>query len=221
MFFSQLPLNPHRRGTRELTASPQRMHAAVAACFPPDVADATRVLWRYDLVDSLRHNLFVVSEEPPSFEGLAEQAGWPETPNWRTSDYTRFLNSLKENQHWVFRLVANPTASVKQSDGTRGKRIPLVKVEQQIDWLLRKATESGFDIVSGGTGELNLKLSQRNSRVFDRRHGDTRQRVTLQVVRFDGVLRVTDAKALAKALTTGIGRAKAYGCGLMTLAADR
>ena len=44
------------------------------------------------------------------------------------------------------------------------------------------------------------------------------RRVTLGVATFEGVLEVTDPDALRRALTHGIGRGKAYGCGLMTLA---
>ncbi|GAB7100777.1 hypothetical protein JCM3263A_22520 [Thermobifida fusca] len=42
--------------------------------------------------------------------------------------------------------------------------------------------------------------------------------VSLVTVTFDGRLEVTDPDALRRALISGIGRAKAYGCGLMTLA---
>jgi CRISPR system Cascade subunit CasE len=44
------------------------------------------------------------------------------------------------------------------------------------------------------------------------------QTVTLRVATFDGRFRVVDPTALRAALVNGIGRAKAYGCGLMTLA---
>ena len=45
-----------------------------------------------------------------------------------------------------------------------------------------------------------------------------RMRVPVVTATFDGRLTVTDPEALRQALTSGIGRAKAYGCGLMTLA---
>jgi len=42
--------------------------------------------------------------------------------------------------------------------------------------------------------------------------------VTLVTVTYDGLLEVTDPDALRRTLTRGLGRAKAYGCGLLTLA---
>lgn len=45
--------------------------------------------------------------------------------------------------------------------------------------------------------------------------------VTLTRVTYNGILQVTDPAALRRALTGGIGPAKAYGCGLLTLAPNR
>ncbi len=42
--------------------------------------------------------------------------------------------------------------------------------------------------------------------------------VKLTRVTFDGRLRVLDPAAFRRTLTSGLGKAKAYGCGLMTLA---
>ncbi len=43
-------------------------------------------------------------------------------------------------------------------------------------------------------------------------------RVTIKAVTYDGRLEVTDPDSLRTLLTSGLGKAKAYGCGLMTLA---
>lgn len=43
-------------------------------------------------------------------------------------------------------------------------------------------------------------------------------KVKLLAVTYEGILTVTDADALRNALVNGIGREKAYGMGLMTLA---
>lgn len=37
------------------------------------------------------------------------------------------------------------------------------------------------------------------------------------MAQFDGALQIEDPERLRTALTAGMGRAKAYGCGLMTL----
>ncbi len=60
-----------------------------------------------------------------------------------------------------------------------------------------------------------FQVIERSTRTF-RRDSAT---VTLGgVATYTGVLQVTDPQLLQQALTAGVGRAKAYGCGLMTLA---
>ncbi|MCK8679404.1 type I-E CRISPR-associated protein Cas6/Cse3/CasE [Streptomyces lichenis] len=50
------------------------------------------------------------------------------------------------------------------------------------------------------------------------RQGRTPRPVTLVTATFDGRLEITDPEALRRTLTQGLGRARAYGCGLLTLA---
>ena len=45
--------------------------------------------------------------------------------------------------------------------------------------------------------------------------------MTINRTVYEGVLRITDPESLRRALIAGIGRSKAYGCGLMTLARVR
>jgi CRISPR system Cascade subunit CasE len=47
--------------------------------------------------------------------------------------------------------------------------------------------------------------------------GDSRRRVSLLAVTFEGKLVVTDAAMFRETLVQGIGRGKAYGMGMMTV----
>ncbi|MCP2330897.1 hypothetical protein G443_001167 [Actinoalloteichus cyanogriseus DSM 43889] len=85
---------------------------------------------------------------------------------------------------------------------------------QQIDWLLTRVAGSGFAIVPARINEPDVLIRERDVRRFDR----SGQRVTLAIATFEGKLRVIDVDRLRHALTHGIGHAKAYGCGLLTLA---
>ena len=42
--------------------------------------------------------------------------------------------------------------------------------------------------------------------------------MVLQTITYEGNLRVTDADLFRKSLTRGVGRARGYGCGLISLA---
>jgi CRISPR system Cascade subunit CasE len=223
MYFSRMPLNPQRRSTKDLIASPQRMHAAVLAGFLPGASARGRVLWRLDADSQHELNLLVISPEPPSFEALVEQAGWSANPVWQTVDYTGFLDKLSQEQRWVFRLVANPVRSVRPA-GTglgpkgRGARVPLVRESDQIDWLVKRGAQHGFSVVAGASAGPNLKVTGSRRVRFGRNSDGETRTVTLQAAQFDGVMEVTDPVDLRKALTAGIGSGKGYGCGLLTLA---
>ncbi|TNC22058.1 MULTISPECIES: type I-E CRISPR-associated protein Cas6/Cse3/CasE [Amycolatopsis] len=218
MFLTQMPINPRRRGSRLLLSSPHAMHAAVLAGF----ADARptergRVLWRVDTYGTHRVLLFVASPGKPDFTHIVEQAGWPSTEAWDTRVYDGLLESLRKGQRWQFRLTANPVHSVRLRDGEDTKPVGHVTIAQQQQWLLGRAARLGFRIPDSavGQGEHDLAVVERGIRRFGRKG----VRVTLSTATFEGHLDVEDTTLLKRALTFGIGRAKSYGCGLLTLAA--
>ena len=55
-------------------------------------------------------------------------------------------------------------------------------------------------------------------KALDFRKGDNRRRVHIATARYRGTLEVTDPDKLRATLVDGIGRARGYGCGLLTLA---
>lgn len=81
--------------------------------------------------------------------------------------------------------------------------------------LLSRAQRYGFRIVDSAAaeGEPDVAVVDRAVRRFSRNGS----RVTLSTATFEGHLTVEDAAALRRSMTSGIGRAKSYGCGLLTL----
>lgn len=216
-FLTRLPLNPARRGTRALLASPQLMHAAVLASFPPGVVTAdgdARVLWRVDRSPGSSVTLFVASPRRPSMEHVVEQAGWASTPA-ETRDYDWLLGRLAADQVWAFRVTANPVRHIRKSpQEERTRPRGHVTAAQQVQWLVERSERAGFSVRKGRSGEPDVRVRGRGMLHFDRR-GST---VTLATATFDGVLVVENVEQLRGVLTGGLGRARAYGCGLLTLA---
>ncbi|WP_209307700.1 type I-E CRISPR-associated protein Cas6/Cse3/CasE [Geodermatophilus sp. DF01-2] len=220
-YLSRVRLNPARRSGRPLLGSPQVMHAAVMAAFPGRLADRTseRVLWRLDPADG-EAVLYVVSPEQPDFTHLIEQAGWPTLPTWESRDYAPLLDRLAVGQRWAFRLTANPTRSRPLKEGAPSQRFGHVTVSQQQAWLVGRAEQAGFELppVLG----LDAQKRPENGLVVRNRSVDRFRRgegtVTLSRAMFEGQLVVGDPAVLRATLTGGIGPAKAYGCGLLTLA---
>lgn len=221
--FTRILLNPQKRGGRRLLTSPQAMHAAVRASFPPDLDEASsRVLWRVDQNEH-EHVLYVVGPEEIDPSVIVDQAGWPTRPG-ETADYRPLLDGLRTGHERAFRLTANPVRSLPANGAKRGRIVPHVTPEQQVQWLVEKAPRHGFEIRTRNDwpdGELPDVLVDRRADLsfahHDRR-GERSGRVTLRTARFEGTLRVTDAETFRETLTRGLGRGKAYGCGLLTLA---
>ena len=231
MFLSSCELNPVRRGARKLLGSPQAMHAAILSCFPPSQSEGRgRVLWRLDQTGSSTV-IFMVSNTCPDFTSLTEQAGWPHAKGWRSMPYEQVLDSLKTGDLYSFRLTANPTHAVRTEGGGSSKRLGHITAAQQEEWLLGRAGKHGFSIptvgVSGTShGESDPASSHdhafqvvgRSTLSFRRNHGGKAGTVTLSQATYSGALIVTDVASLRDSLINGIGPAKAYGCGLLTLA---
>lgn len=209
MILTRTYLNIRRSGARKLLGSPQAMHAAVLSSFPPGV-EAGRELWRVDFDDPLRPTLYVLSRERPDLTHIEEQAGWPNTPQTQSASYLPFLESLEAGQLWAFRMRANPAHRAVING--RKQIVAHATSAHQTAWLSEKATGAGISVMRDG--EPTFAVTRREMLSF-RRQGET---VSIGVAQYEGVLEVTDPVALRNALVEGIGRAKAYGCGLMTLA---
>ncbi|SFP52289.1 CRISPR system Cascade subunit CasE [Amycolatopsis arida] len=226
MFLSRFEFDTARRAARELLASPQALHAAVAAVCSSDrprESGEGRVLWRVDHTTG-GTVLYLVSPHRPELDDLAEVAGsttqgWEEPkPAWETRDYAPLLDRLAAGDRWAFRLTANPVVSRRKSaEAKRSQRFGHVTATHQTAWLLKRIGKHGFAVVNGESGEPDLAVRGRRTLRFSRRGSE----VVIATATFEGVLEVTDPAALRRALTSGIGPAKGYGCGLLTLARAR
>ncbi|MFF9818981.1 type I-E CRISPR-associated protein Cas6/Cse3/CasE [Streptomyces sp. NPDC014006] len=219
------------------------------ALLPTDTppSGGPRVLWRLDQAARAEVMLYIVSPERPDLTHLVEQAGWPAVahpgePGWQTRPYSPFLDRLASGDEWAFRLTANPVHQIRRKDDEPTKRTAHITPVHQIGWLLQRQEACGFRVLekadakrllpSGTThtkqphhgDRYEVTVQDKRPLAFDKSRGTgsgRRAPVTLVTVTFDGRLQVTDPQLLRRALTQGIGKAKAYGCGLLTLAPMR
>lgn len=238
MFLTKIDLDPARRLARKYLGSPQVMHAVVLRATGGDDGDGPgRVLWRADRGPATT-TLYLLSPSEPDCTQIVAEAGAAGTRSL-TLDYSPFLATLDAGQVWAFRLTANPSYSAPRGPEVRGKRYGHVTVEQQRRWLIERTPRYGFELVpvSGAAADsaatsadadavaasASVVVVRRERPVFRRRNPDRdrRDRVTINRTVYEGAARVTDPDALRRALVAGIGRSKAYGCGLMTLARVR
>lgn len=147
-------------------------------------------------------------------------------PNWdyafHSADFLRAAQVKEYNpvfangQSLKFLLVANATKKVDtktRADGTKsnGSRVP-VKFEELGAWLARQGERGGFSFA-------DESVLRQPGYVYVRKTGKEMNR--LFSVRFDGVLTVSDPDAFRETLVRGIGPAKAFGFGLLSVAPVR
>lgn len=129
-----------------------------------------------------------------------------------------FELNIPKDQQLRFRLRANPIKTIKDSSKgtiekkgktfTRTVRVPLLHEDQQQAWLERKF--HGFAL-------LETLIVQPEPVMYFRKPKEGRSG-KIQIVLFDGVMRVTVPDVFKSQILQGIGPAKAFGCGLLSIA---
>lgn len=210
MVLTKMILDPAKRRCAMALASPNLLHGAIEDAFRSDSDgwSSERKLWRLDTLNG-RPVLLLLSESRPDLTSAAEQFGTG--GKWESRSYDAFLSGIRTGERRRFRLTANPVIAKKDETGKRGKVLSHVTVAQQEKWLADRAVKNGFSLVED---EYTVTASRWVS--FRKGNEDGRQ-VSFHSVTFEGILTVTDADAFRKTLCEGIGREKAYGCGLLTV----
>ncbi len=204
MYFSRVLLDTSKRKTQVAIVSPNKIHGAVEEAFGER---QSRNLWR---IDKLRDKsyLLIVSAVKPDLSCIAAQFGF-EGDCGESREYDRLLNRIEKGSKWHFRLTANPVHSLKR-EKERGKVVAHTTEKYQLEWLYRQAEKKGFCILPDAACVM-----ESNWRIFTKRN--TRQKVRILEVVFEGTLCVEDVDLFRDTLMSGIGREKAYGMGLLTI----
>ena len=106
-----------------------------------------------------------------------------------------FSPQFSKGMSLSFDLLANPVRTSEE-----GKRMALLDAESQKEWIVRQGQNFGFAVKTLDIGCYE-KMFINRSPVF--------------AVQFNGVLQVDDPIKFIVAVTNGIGKAKAYGLGML------
>lgn len=238
LFLSRLLLNPRSRQVMSEMAHPYEMHRTLMRGFP-EANESTSaraefgILFRADVNEERGTvTVYVQSSAEPDWlflRSLQYLRDKPDPPKNLAPVYEHF----QVGQVLRFRLRANPSKRIAKpyngKDELKGKRVGLLSEREQIAWLMRKGQErlkdvpGGFEILTrpvppntiGETGQLPCVTACTEGKLAGRRQ---QQALTHLAVRFDGLLRITDPHAFRQTLISGIGPAKAFGFGLLSLA---
>lgn len=199
-FITWIPLNPKRSGTRKLLASRQVAHAMIESCFPNRNDNAEgRILWRLDREGGL--GLVIVSPTLPAVGGVVEQCGFGASDAQPiTANYSSSLSAINNGDVVTIRATLN---AAQQNES--GKRTA-VRAPEVEGWVTSKLIQSGLDVASLTIDEYSTDTFRRGAHA-----------VTLALVSVKAEVIVRDRDSFRTALVCGVGAAKGYGCGLITI----
>jgi CRISPR system Cascade subunit CasE len=212
MHLSKLTLNTASGRALRTLADPYEAHRTIWRGFP-DASEGgpRRVLFRVE--EEKRPpflTVLVQSDLAPEWGALLEERVLlrAESKELRCD---QLAVALQVGRKLRFRLRANPTVR-KQFEAPSdrdGKRIGVYGEQAQRTWLDRKAAEKGFRVLSCVVSDRGFQTSRKSPNGPVMRH---------LCVNFDGILEVTDPKLFLDALQAGIGSAKGFGFGLLSVA---
>lgn len=185
---SRRPLNPYQ------------IHRKIWSLFP-ERPDATRdFLFRVEQASPVRQVI------------LLQSALVPELTQGEVLvlDYKETGYSFRQGMGMRFLLTANPTKRIRDLGGKKKNqgrcRVPLIDEEEIKDWLVRKFADAA---------QLHEVMIVRKSTLYFRKKGNPGKIATIT---FSGLLTVTNDELFHSLVEDGIGPAKAFGCGLLSLA---
>ena len=201
MYYSQCVLNSVK------PVNPYLLHKKIWNLFPDKADEKRSFLFRVENQGQkgVQHILLQSSYEPQPANGELVLLNKPKKVQF---------DGITNGASYRFLLRANPTKRIKDSGGkttNQGRvRVPIIDEDEIIAWLSRQ-----FE----GLAEIKtVALAQQDLLYFRKNKGNKNHVGKIQTVTYSGILTVIESESLVNKMKEGIGPAKAFGCGLLTLA---
>jgi CRISPR system Cascade subunit CasE len=221
MFLHKIHLDMRCREARRDLSDPYQLHSTLCRAFsvPDRKCPGGEFLWRLEPeVDTTGcPRILVQSRTIPNWKYIGVQ-GWLAEADPAIDLKDRLnLDSLRIGRRFRFRLRANPCIC------RDGKRLGLLRLEEQEKWVERKGERHGFslpemlsfDFSESSKKRVDVRISQEHMLRGKQHSGNV---IRIFSVLYDGILSVTEPNAFRGALRTGIGHGKVMGLGLLSVA---
>lgn len=220
MFLHRIHLNSRSRTVRRDLADPYQMHASLCRAFlpPEQPCPPGAVLWRLEPETNAagQPRVLVQSRLTPDWSHVA-------APDWLADAETGIdlaqklsLHTLVPGGRYRFRLRANPCVT------RDGKRLGLMTLVDQEQWLQRKGIQHGFalpaltafDFVEPERTRPDMRITHEQMLTGRQHFGNN---IRVYSVLYEGRLIVTDSERFKEVLGAGIGHGKVMGLGLLSV----
>ncbi len=187
-----------RTRVSQVFSTPEFRHRAVMSLFADNLGSQPRrdnnILFRLETLSGQAPSFLIQSDIPPDPDKCPPGAKVKEIP----------AANFSSGSFVVFRLSVNPLIRKNQGKGI------LVRFDEDdpagtamTEWLSKK--------LAGAFSELEIVNHKREFL----KSKDSQKTIVVDLV--DGVGKIADPNQLSEFLRVGVGRAKAYGCGLLTV----
>jgi CRISPR system Cascade subunit CasE len=172
---------------------------------------------------------FIYSPDTPSSDGRARYLIISSKPPANSSIFSvrsrEFNPKIKEGDQLRFNLIANPTVTQKDANGKTVRRDVVMhsiynapkhdrnKIREGaiqtagFNWLSRQSERCGFSVDPN-----HVDISDYEQSSIER---DGSNNLKLSRITYRGLLTVTDPDLFIQTLARGIGRGRAFGCGML------
>lgn len=219
MLLHRIHLDPRCREARRDLSDPYQLHSSLCRAFsvPERKCPQGEFLWRLEPETDPTGcpRVLAQSRTVPDWARIGVQ-GWLASadPPINLKDRLK-LDSLRPGKRFRFRLRANPCVT------RDGKRLGLLRTEEQEAWLERKGEWHGFsllrlaafDLSESSKARVDVRISQEQMLRGNQHSGNG---IRIFSVLYDGILTVTDADRFRDALQAGVGHGKVMGLGLLS-----
>lgn len=215
MYLSRLLLDPASRQVQRELANRYELHRTLCAQFQDARRDEIGLLYRLDNLDIHEYQpitLLVQTQLQPVWDQLLKTSFL-----LKPAETKMYEPHIVTGLNFRFRLLANPTMRCNKGK-YEGKRVELQTLESQTDWLVRKGDLGGFRIIGSNAQNLGKIVSSKHQGRLEEQESSKRMTITHQAVLFEGYLEVVDVNSFQLIIRKGIGSAKAFGFGLLSIA---
>lgn len=196
MYLSQLRLDCINRFTMRTLSDVYRLHQFIMSGFY-EYEHPGRVLFRVEPETKDHFSIVLVQ----SFK----EPHWNQTASLLAWQTKKISFKFQKRSKFRFRLRANPVIT------RNGKRLGLIRDDALVGWLRKKEEQIGVWFCSVLAVDEGYTNGIKNN-------GEYPKHIKIKTARFEGCMEIIEPERFHNALVNGIGPAKAFGCGLLSLA---
>ncbi len=215
MYLSKIVLNTRNRGVMSDISNMYSMHQTLISMLPGyDNSPNSKYLYRLEQ-DERRNTAIILmqSEIEPCFDKHLE-TGYLQIA--QSKEYSPIFNNGDQMRFLLYANAVRKRTYDPEKDTNWNKKsaeivlVPMYKEDEMADWMRDRAERNGFELC----GQPNMAKSYRR---FSKK-GESAHSSNLFGVQYEGILRVTNSEQFAEAVRSGIGKGKAFGFGLLSVA---